>query len=147
MATSVSCFPIHRPWLLGLSWKMPSLTRISTSKGSPVSSPPHPQKARRPAKVRAIPPALGWPPGRTPGDPGLVSHSSSSSLLVWADDTDTPVTKIELLPSYSTMALIEEPTVVEDPWNLPELQDTGIKWSGKRGQPGQAGGGCPSARD
>ncbi|XP_007168516.2 sodium-dependent phosphate transport protein 2B isoform X2 [Balaenoptera acutorostrata] len=47
------------------------------------------------------------------------------------NDTDTPVTKIELLPSYSTMALIEEPTAVEDPWNLPELQDMGIKWSGK----------------
>ncbi|XP_007953472.1 sodium-dependent phosphate transport protein 2B [Orycteropus afer afer] len=42
-----------------------------------------------------------------------------------------PATKIELLPSYSTVALIEEPTEVEDPWDLPALQDTGIKWSGK----------------
>ncbi|KAM6150271.1 sodium-dependent phosphate transport protein 2B [Erethizon dorsatum] len=41
----------------------------------------------------------------------------------------TPVAKIELLPSYSTIALIEDPTQVEDPWDLPELQDTGIKWS------------------
>ncbi|XP_004624706.1 sodium-dependent phosphate transport protein 2B isoform X2 [Octodon degus] len=41
----------------------------------------------------------------------------------------TPVAKIELLPSYSTVELLEEPTQVEDPWNLPELQDTGIKWS------------------
>uniref|UniRef100_A0A667G4Z4 Sodium-dependent phosphate transport protein 2B n=1 Tax=Lynx canadensis TaxID=61383 RepID=A0A667G4Z4_LYNCA len=45
------------------------------------------------------------------------------------DDSGTPVTKIELLPSYSTVALIEEPTAVEDPWDLPELRDTGIKWS------------------
>ncbi|XP_030888053.1 sodium-dependent phosphate transport protein 2B isoform X1 [Leptonychotes weddellii] len=45
------------------------------------------------------------------------------------NDTRTPVTKIELLPSYSTVALIEEPTEVADPWDLPELRDTGIKWS------------------
>ncbi|XP_027945225.1 sodium-dependent phosphate transport protein 2B [Eumetopias jubatus] len=45
------------------------------------------------------------------------------------NDTGTPVTKIELLPSYSTVALIEESTEVADPWDLPELQDTGIKWS------------------
>nr|XP_020727841.1 sodium-dependent phosphate transport protein 2B-like [Odocoileus virginianus texanus] len=47
------------------------------------------------------------------------------------DDTGAPITKIELVPSHSTAALIEEPTEVEDPWDLPELQDTGIKWSGK----------------
>ena len=44
------------------------------------------------------------------------------------------MTKIELQPSYSTVALIEEPTGVEDPWDLPELRDTGIKWSGKSGR-------------
>uniref|UniRef100_A0A9L0SWB5 Sodium-dependent phosphate transport protein 2B n=1 Tax=Equus caballus TaxID=9796 RepID=A0A9L0SWB5_HORSE len=45
------------------------------------------------------------------------------------NDTGTPVTKIELLPSYSTATLIGEPTEVEDPWDLPALQNTGIKWS------------------
>ncbi|KAJ1061117.1 hypothetical protein K5549_012140 [Capra hircus] len=45
------------------------------------------------------------------------------------DDTGAPITKIELVPSHSTAALIEEPTEVEDPWDLPELKDTGIKWS------------------
>uniref|UniRef100_G1SIP4 Sodium-dependent phosphate transport protein 2B n=2 Tax=Oryctolagus cuniculus TaxID=9986 RepID=G1SIP4_RABIT len=43
--------------------------------------------------------------------------------------TSAPITKIELLPSYSTVALIEEPAEVDDPWDLPELRDTGIKWS------------------
>ncbi|XP_057585462.1 sodium-dependent phosphate transport protein 2B isoform X2 [Hippopotamus amphibius kiboko] len=41
--------------------------------------------------------------------------------------TSSPDAKIELVPSYSTTALIEEPKV--DPWDLPELKDTGIKWS------------------
>uniref|UniRef100_A0A671DKP2 Sodium-dependent phosphate transport protein 2B n=1 Tax=Rhinolophus ferrumequinum TaxID=59479 RepID=A0A671DKP2_RHIFE len=45
------------------------------------------------------------------------------------DDNGTSITKIELLPSQSTMALIEEPTEVEDPWDLPELKHKGIKWS------------------
>ncbi|XP_004419011.1 PREDICTED: sodium-dependent phosphate transport protein 2B [Ceratotherium simum simum] len=45
------------------------------------------------------------------------------------NDTGTPVTKIELLPSYSTVTLIEEPTEVEDPWDLPALRNAGIKWS------------------
>uniref|UniRef100_A0A8C5XYD1 Sodium-dependent phosphate transport protein 2B n=1 Tax=Microcebus murinus TaxID=30608 RepID=A0A8C5XYD1_MICMU len=45
------------------------------------------------------------------------------------NDTRTPVTKIELLPSYSMATLIEEPTEVDDPWDLPELRDTGVKWS------------------
>ncbi|XP_053433624.1 sodium-dependent phosphate transport protein 2B-like [Nycticebus coucang] len=45
------------------------------------------------------------------------------------NDTKTSVTKIELLPSYSTVALREETTEVDDPWDLPALRDTGIKWS------------------
>ncbi|XP_066241860.1 sodium-dependent phosphate transport protein 2B [Saccopteryx leptura] len=49
------------------------------------------------------------------------------------NDTGTSVTKIELLPSHSTVALIEEPTEeptdVEDPWDLPELKHKGIRWS------------------
>ncbi|XP_027999410.2 sodium-dependent phosphate transport protein 2B isoform X1 [Eptesicus fuscus] len=41
----------------------------------------------------------------------------------------TSETKIELQPSNSTATLIEEPTDIEDPWDLPELQHKGIKWS------------------
>ena len=62
-------------------------------------------------------------------------------MLVWVADTGAPATKIELLPSYSTVALIDEPAEVADPWDLPELRDTGIKWSGTSGQ-----GGPPSVR-
>lgn len=50
--------------------------------------------------------------------------------------------KAELLPSYSTVALIEEPTQLEDPWDLPELRDTGIKWSGKLQATGPQEGTC-----
>ncbi|XP_019497934.1 PREDICTED: sodium-dependent phosphate transport protein 2B, partial [Hipposideros armiger] len=45
------------------------------------------------------------------------------------NDTRTSVTNIELLPSHSTVALIEESTEAEDPWDLPELKHKGIKWS------------------
>lgn len=45
------------------------------------------------------------------------------------NDSGTPVAKIELLPSYSALVLIEEPPEGNDPWDLPELQDNGIKWS------------------
>lgn len=39
--------------------------------------------------------------------------------------------KGEIQPAFSTIALIDETRQEEeDPWALPELQDTGIKWSG-----------------
>ncbi|XP_006771100.1 PREDICTED: sodium-dependent phosphate transport protein 2B [Myotis davidii] len=41
----------------------------------------------------------------------------------------TSETKIELLPSHSTATLIKEPTDTEDPWDLPECQHKGIKWT------------------
>lgn len=96
-----------------------------------VSSLPSLRKLRRLKKVRAPPPALGWPPWEGPRRPRPGSSFLTASLLVWADDTGTPITKIELVPSHSTATLIEEPTEVEDPWDLPELKDTGLKWSGK----------------
>ncbi|NXY84257.1 NPT2B protein, partial [Alcedo cyanopectus] len=38
--------------------------------------------------------------------------------------------KGEIQPAFSTIALIDETTQEEfDPWALPELQDTGVKWS------------------
>nr|XP_036312937.1 sodium-dependent phosphate transport protein 2B-like [Pipistrellus kuhlii] len=41
----------------------------------------------------------------------------------------TTETKIELQPYHSTATQREEPTHVEDPWDLPELQPEGTKWS------------------
>ncbi|EPQ14823.1 Sodium-dependent phosphate transport protein 2B [Myotis brandtii] len=41
----------------------------------------------------------------------------------------TSETKIELLPSHPTATPVEEPTDIEDPWDLPELQHKGIKWT------------------
>lgn len=63
------------------------------------------------------------------GDTSQQSTTPGKGKDTSQNDSGTPVTKIELLPSYSTVALIEEPTAVEDPWDLPELRDTGIKWS------------------
>ncbi|XP_004706418.1 sodium-dependent phosphate transport protein 2B [Echinops telfairi] len=40
-----------------------------------------------------------------------------------------PGPQMEFLPAYSTLTLVETPSEVGDPWKLPELQDTGIKWS------------------
>nr|XP_034969875.1 sodium-dependent phosphate transport protein 2B [Zootoca vivipara]XP_034969876.1 sodium-dependent phosphate transport protein 2B [Zootoca vivipara]XP_034969877.1 sodium-dependent phosphate transport protein 2B [Zootoca vivipara]XP_034969878.1 sodium-dependent phosphate transport protein 2B [Zootoca vivipara] len=37
--------------------------------------------------------------------------------------------QLELLPAYSTIALAAEPEPEFDPWSLPELQNTGVKWS------------------
>ncbi|XP_044274196.1 sodium-dependent phosphate transport protein 2B [Varanus komodoensis] len=37
--------------------------------------------------------------------------------------------QLELLPAYSTIALTTEPEEEEDPWNIPVLQNTGVKWS------------------
>uniref|UniRef100_A0AAY4CCN4 Sodium-dependent phosphate transport protein 2B n=1 Tax=Denticeps clupeoides TaxID=299321 RepID=A0AAY4CCN4_9TELE len=34
-----------------------------------------------------------------------------------------------VLPACSTVALVEEPEEPGDPWDLPELRDTGLKWS------------------
>lgn len=39
--------------------------------------------------------------------------------------------KVEIQPAFSTIALIDETRQEEDPWALPELQDTGVKWSGR----------------
>ncbi|KAM6441503.1 sodium-dependent phosphate transport protein 2B isoform 3-T4 [Liasis olivaceus] len=47
------------------------------------------------------------------------------------DTKDTAIStenQLELLPAYSTIALTTE-SEEEDPWSLPELQDTGIQWS------------------
>ncbi|XP_036275052.1 sodium-dependent phosphate transport protein 2B [Pipistrellus kuhlii] len=41
----------------------------------------------------------------------------------------TADTKVELQSYHSTATLIEEHSGVEDPWDLPELQPKGIRWS------------------
>ena len=89
-----------------------------------------PAKGKETDKSKCRPSALGWPPC-DPTRPSLAPHSTWPLLLVWTGDTGTLVTKTELLPSYSTVALIEEPTGDADPWDLPALQNTGIKWSGR----------------
>ncbi|XP_051020810.1 sodium-dependent phosphate transport protein 2B [Acomys russatus] len=63
------------------------------------------------------------------GASGPQSSTQAKDKETSKNDDGTPVAKIELLPSYSTVVLIEEPTSGNDPWDLPELQDTGIKWS------------------
>uniref|UniRef100_A0A8C9P0Z0 Sodium-dependent phosphate transport protein 2B n=1 Tax=Spermophilus dauricus TaxID=99837 RepID=A0A8C9P0Z0_SPEDA len=62
---------------------------------------------------------------------GATSHQSAlaKGKETGKNESSGPAAKIELLPSYSTATLIEEPTDVEDPWDRPTLQDTGIKWS------------------
>ncbi|XP_070816889.1 solute carrier family 34 member 2b [Chaetodon trifascialis] len=46
-------------------------------------------------------------------------------------DEKTPTKDVAILPSYSTVDLVNEaPDPDEDnPWDLPELKDTGVKWS------------------
>uniref|UniRef100_A0A3Q1JWD6 Sodium-dependent phosphate transport protein 2B n=1 Tax=Anabas testudineus TaxID=64144 RepID=A0A3Q1JWD6_ANATE len=44
--------------------------------------------------------------------------------------TDSPPTlDSAILPAYSTVDLVNEDPAEEDPWDLPELKDTGVKWS------------------
>lgn len=34
-------------------------------------------------------------------------------------------------PAHSTVTLIEEEQEDADPWDMPELKDTGVPWSGE----------------
>ncbi|KAF6726921.1 Sodium-dependent phosphate transport protein 2B [Oryzias melastigma] len=55
--------------------------------------------------------------------PQVETDSSSASK-----DDKSKFKDKELPPAYSTLELVNEPKE-EDPWDLPELKDTGIKWS------------------
>ncbi|KAA8589679.1 hypothetical protein FQN60_013044 [Etheostoma spectabile] len=44
-------------------------------------------------------------------------------------DDNVRVKDVAILPAYSTVDLVNEDPDAEDPWDLPELKDTGIKWS------------------
>ncbi|XP_068925046.1 sodium-dependent phosphate transport protein 2B-like [Petaurus breviceps papuanus] len=51
-----------------------------------------------------------------------------------SNNAHSPVSNIELLPSCSGVEVFEEivledPVVEEDPWDLPNFRDSGIKWS------------------
>lgn len=37
-----------------------------------------------------------------------------------------------IFPAYSTVDLVKEEPEEADPWDLPELKDTGVKWSGEK---------------
>uniref|UniRef100_UPI0037E81725 sodium-dependent phosphate transport protein 2B-like n=1 Tax=Semicossyphus pulcher TaxID=241346 RepID=UPI0037E81725 len=50
----------------------------------------------------------------------------SSSRL---DDNTPPSKDTAILPAYSTVDLVNEDRDSDDPWDLPELTDTGVKWS------------------
>uniref|UniRef100_A0A7N8WHM2 Sodium-dependent phosphate transport protein 2B n=1 Tax=Mastacembelus armatus TaxID=205130 RepID=A0A7N8WHM2_9TELE len=46
-------------------------------------------------------------------------------------DDKTPAKDTAILPAYSTIDLVDAAPGAEDPWDLPELKDTGIMWSGE----------------
>lgn len=41
------------------------------------------------------------------------------------------VSEVKASPAHSTVALIEDEPEDSDPWDLPELKDTGVPWSGE----------------
>lgn len=88
-----------------------------------------PAKDKETSKSKCQSPTGDKPPLRTHENSAPIPHGLC--YLFSANDSGTPVAKIELLPSYSTVVLIEEHPGGTDPWDLPELQDTGLKWSGK----------------
>ncbi|XP_068581517.1 solute carrier family 34 member 2b [Cebidichthys violaceus] len=54
-----------------------------------------------------------------------VGTNSSPTL----DADAAPVKDVAILPAYSTVDLVNEDPDADDPWDLPELTDTGVKWS------------------
>ncbi|XP_035509562.1 solute carrier family 34 member 2b [Morone saxatilis] len=44
-------------------------------------------------------------------------------------DDNNPTKDAAILPAYSTVDLVNPEPDEEDPWDLPELKDTGVKWS------------------
>ena len=58
--------------------------------------------------------------------PSLTPHSSCPPL-----DDNTSTKDVAILPAYSTVDLVNEDPDVADPWDLPDLKDTGVKWSGE----------------
>ncbi|KAM8971356.1 sodium-dependent phosphate transport protein 2B [Sarcophilus harrisii] len=79
-----------------------------------------------------------WPEvGNSHSDPKkfieetTIQQSNEKDKGSSSNNAPSPVSKIELLPSYSTIALIEEPVAEQDPWKMSNGKDTEIKWSEK----------------
>lgn len=54
------------------------------------------------------------------------------TLTFFPPSDDNPQTKdLAILPAYSTVDLVNEAPDENNPWDIPELKDTGIKWSGE----------------
>uniref|UniRef100_A0A4X2KAZ1 Sodium-dependent phosphate transport protein 2B n=1 Tax=Vombatus ursinus TaxID=29139 RepID=A0A4X2KAZ1_VOMUR len=68
-----------------------------------------------------------------PGEMGPIPDVLFCFLLSLEDNEHSLVSKIELLPSYSAEVFeeipIEKPVVEQDPWDLSNFRDSGIKWS------------------
>lgn len=47
------------------------------------------------------------------------------------DDAGNAPKDSVVLSAYSTMDLVDKDPDEDDPWNLPELQNNGLKWSGE----------------
>lgn len=69
-----------------------------------------------------------WPPQTVIAT--LVSHNFPPAIPLL--DEKSLSKEEHLPPAYSTLVLVKEnEEAAEDPWDLPELKDTGVKWSGK----------------
>lgn len=84
------------------------------------------EKGKEPDKSKYLM-CLPRVPGRDPSKP---QPSLTACVALCTDDNRTTATKMDMLPSYSTVTLIDDPPEI-DPWDLPALQDTGPKWSGE----------------
>lgn len=124
-----------RTWLRGQNWR--TQTPINILKKLPQSPRRSCLKKRwKTPKVtlKSIPLIY---PLLSPVSPiqAVFFNMSASHMLAClfgpSDGANSLGNQLELLPAYSTIALTTESEEEEDPWSLPELQDTGIQWSGK----------------
>uniref|UniRef100_A0A7N8Y4R4 Sodium-dependent phosphate transport protein 2B n=1 Tax=Mastacembelus armatus TaxID=205130 RepID=A0A7N8Y4R4_9TELE len=61
--------------------------------------------------------------------PGLQSEQQVIQVKPPPQHDKTPAKDTAILPAYSTIDLVDAAPGAEDPWDLPELKDTGIMWS------------------
>ena len=52
-------------------------------------------------------------------------------LFVASGEVISLKNQLDLLPAYSTIALTTELDEENDPWSMPVLQNSGVKWSGE----------------
>ncbi|XP_019408961.1 PREDICTED: sodium-dependent phosphate transport protein 2B [Crocodylus porosus] len=72
-----------------------------------------------------------WPEVDKPEANNCIDESSKQTQPVTAKDGGNVVSTGSIQPGYSTIALINQTGAEEDddPWTVPDLPDTGIKWS------------------